>query len=200
MTNAATALADLLVAWGPVDAHGTTESSRGIDADRRSRREFWHDQATAVGLAQSVDNILRGMEASGTRMEMFEASVVSWYEAVFSYTAPWTTSSSSERAIIESPRLENLQALGALLDQVGTVALSGEEIANLRTTLDEAKDLAARDETLPTETKRYIWTLIAQAVQALDDYDAFGTAPARSVLLELSGAAHLQGHRRRQQG
>ncbi|KAA1379869.1 hypothetical protein [Aeromicrobium fastidiosum] len=189
MTNAATALADLLATWN-VEANMTAETTRGHS--EVDPRDFWREQARAVELAHRVDSILRGMEAAGQQTKMFDASVVSWYEAVFTYTAPWKTLNSGGRRIVESARLENLQGLGLLLDQVGGIEISADERKSLMTVLEEAKLLVATDRSLSLESRRYIWSLIVEAQATLDEIDTFGDDPPRSILLELGGAMSLQ--------
>lgn len=190
MTNAATALAALLAGWN-VPKNEPPEDVRGISS-APDQRTFWRDQARAVELAHRVDNILRGMDAAGQTASMFDASMVSWYQAVFTYTAPWQGKVNGHREIIEPARLENLQALGIMLDQVGSVVISADEKESLRTTLEEAQALVASDRSLALESRRYIWSLIVEALATLDEIDTFGDEPARSILLELGGAMGVQ--------
>lgn len=190
MTNAATALAALLKQWA-VPPTTNPESVRGI-TDAPSRRDFWRSQAQAVQLALSVDNILRGLEAAGSPTPMFTGSVVSWYEAVMGFSVPWNDAKNSHRQIIDEARLENLEGFGVMLDQIGIVTITESDAADLRTTLEEAKELAANDPSLAPESRRYMWGIITQALSALDEIETFGTQPVRAVLLELSGAANVQ--------
>jgi hypothetical protein len=190
MPNAATALAALLKEWH-VPKGNHPESVRGIN-EAESRREFWRDQAQAVQLVLSVDNIIRGIEAAGGPTAMFAGSVVSWYEAAIGYSVPWQSTANGHRHIIEDARLENLEAFGVMLDQLGTVAIDDSKVSSLRTTLEEAKDLAANDPNLTPDSRRYMWGIIIQALDALDEIETFGTHPVRAVLLELSGAANVQ--------
>jgi hypothetical protein len=190
VTNPATALAGLLEQW-TVRPNKSPEEVRGKYSDPKGR-EFWRGQAKAVDLAFRVDNLLRGMEAAGQPTAMFSASIVSWYEAVFAFSVPWQTTDGAERQIIERARLENLQGLGVMLDQVGVVEIAGDETQRLRTVLDEAKQLVASDKSLSHETRRYIWSLIVEAQATLDEIDTFGDEPSRSILLELGGAMTVQ--------
>lgn len=186
MANSATLLAALLVRW-EVPPNTKPESHRG-QGTGPSSLEFWRDHVRAVIWLTEVESALQAMEALGEDVSHFREAQPAWYGAVFAMSAPWGTSATHVRKMLERGDLGLLRALGQQLDSVGyTPPSNAISLEQLRTTFEEVETLVTSS-TVPVHVKRYLLGLVTEARTCLVELDALGEVRLRRVTFELGGA------------
>jgi len=187
MTNSARRLHDLCQSWAVPDGKFPSDVRSNQDPDSL---DFWRDHLIAVSYLMDINRFLDGQEAAGREVAYYRAAVPDWHKAVFAYNTPW----GSPGRTVMSPAMNSadfrlLLALSGLMEEAGwQITFSQNDCENLQKALGKARDLARSDESIGSDTRRYILALIAEAQSALDDLDVAGDARLRSVSLELGGA------------
>lgn len=186
MSNPAILLANLLAQWD-VPAGQRSEDVRGFHTPPEV--EFWKSQGRAVELLLDIERALAGLAEDGNDVTAFIETLPYWYRAVFSYTVPWQdTGSKSTRPIINPAHLNLLRGLGTLLGYAQSApVLLPDALEEIRTALEETRDLIKTTPGLDRSVRSYMLSLVWEALRCLEEIDTFGTAHPRRVVFELSG-------------
>lgn len=187
MTNPANLLVELLKSWA-IPAHKRPEQVRS-NGDPGSE-QFWRDHSIALNLLSDIERSLIAMEASGEDVSHYRATLPSWYQAVFTYTHPWaSTSSEAIRPTLPDLNFRMLQALAGQISSIGWVpSVISSDIDSAAEAFTAAEQLVREDRALPSHLKRYLLGLIAEARLALDEYTSMGSVALRRITMELGGA------------
>jgi hypothetical protein len=180
-------LAALLGPWRVVAASKKSEDIRGGGG---SEPNSWRSLTVgALELLRHVERAIDGMEAEGEDVEHFRASMQIWLDAILSLHAPWTTAvSTQKRELMSAADLRLLKSLGTMLArrEKDLPRLDGEYGDAVRDHLKHAEALI-REAVGDADTRRYLLALIVEAKECLEEVQTFGTAQARSVVVELGG-------------
>lgn len=187
MSNPAAKLHELLASW-TVPAAQKAETVRNWE--NAERGAFWRSQAQAAEYVREIDLLLGGLEASGSKVDMYRRAFPDWAAAVFAYYTPWGTTTNSPRSAVPSGSLALLDALATFIEDTDlTYELNESQQTNLREAVDNAKSQVLDDSgELPREVRRYLLGLINEAQECLEEFEAFGSVGIRSISLQLGGA------------
>lgn len=195
MTNVAHTLADRLRLFVH-PANETPESRRGFTS--ATDIDAWRRHAEDNELLRQIDNLLKGMDAAGTNVDMFMSALPRWYAGVNFATDPWgqATQTGKTRAPCNNSDVDLLDALGLVISTGGGVTLTEDDRRSLADVLKEARDLVENDTSdMPPHVRHYLWSLIVRAEMVVKDFEHFGPDAVRQVAFELGGAMTAQAER-----
>jgi len=182
-------LADLLAAWNvPAGSTPLTVRKASIAAQESS---LWDVERRAIGYLEQVERDLDAMEAFGEDVTYYRECMPVWWAAVFSFDLGWQQSLNTSVSLMDRGELRLLRALAG---QIDTMRLSPRvqpgQLAALRAKLEESLQLvqATQPPTLDDAAKRYMLTLVHEALRVVDEVDLVGAASVRRVVFELGGA------------
>lgn len=200
MTNAADTLADLLDSW-EVPSQKTPVYAR-LQNDRASSLSFWRRHAHAVEMLCEVEHALNGLEAIGKNADHFRQDLVPIYQAIFGYSPGWGHKVPVE-GLLAAPleSIKMLRSLGMVLDANGmNVEYDQADLESLQEALEEADRLLDEVPNLSSEERVFLYGLLAEARQCVEEVGRFGAARVRTVTFTLNGAlvdqavaAHARG-------
>lgn len=190
MTNSARHLFNLLQSW----TLKVNESPETVREDGNiGGRDFWTNHREAVLCLVDIERFLKGLIASGEDVDHYLETLPSWYMGVFAYNTPWRTPAKTATApAVSISDFKLLRALAGHMDSVRWPArLQEPEQVTLKDALGAAKALADSSKDIGDDTRRYILALIAEAMEALQDFELFGATRIRSITMELGGAMQV---------
>lgn len=151
--------------------------------------EFWRDQTRAARLLNDIERALNGLQADGQDVEHFRDILPTLYQVVFSYTVVWQHTANGARAVIDLNVMRLLKALAGTLDLIdNSLPISGEDLKDLLTYLDDVEKLVRGSEEIDDAVRRYLLGLIVEAKRVAAEYETFGDVELRSVTFELGAA------------
>lgn len=190
MTNSARRLQSFLLSW-EVPTNETAKRIRE-NGDANSRA-YWYNHREAVLCLADIERFLAASETLGEDVEHYIEAIPSWYQGVFAVKTPWETVVQTGRApAVSRSDFRLLSALAGHMDLARWPAnLTDPAKATLKEALDEAQSLATASSDIGEDTKRYIVSLITEALNALQDFETFGATRIRSITMELGGAMQV---------
>lgn len=149
----------------------------------------WRLQGRGAALLNDLERALTHLRVSGLDVSGYEYALPRWYQAVFNFTVPFQSTATFARVTVDEQGRAMLQMLALQLDTVGYAAEVAEEQRNtVVSVLKEVLELLRDDTSLPPTEKQYVWGLVVEARDAVEQYDSLGVMTVRSRVQEAAGA------------
>lgn len=172
MTNPAAHLHDLIISWQG-DPNTNEARRRGVQGagDQEQKLRLVRGIHAALDDLREIEGLLDALEAEGRRTQSFRKHLNRWYNWVIAYPDGWELSGGLN--FHNTATLEILDSLASVLE-AEINDFSPETVKEVRSLVDEARDLLAKDDTLPIGIRRHLHSVLSHAWQVANDFDLFG--------------------------
>lgn len=191
MENPATLLLGLFQRWDSEQGNVAASSVRGLVASG----ELSDADVDHINAMQWISQLRREvdeLEQQGRRVGSYRRHLGNWTHIVLNYPGAWQ--SRHNRDLITAPMLDTLEQLSDVLD-AALAPITEEARSSARQLLGQVVDLLTEDSSLPEDVRQYVYQIVTNARNCIEDYEVLGNTDLRAALQHLWGALKAaEGH------